>query len=279
MDSKDLRVGACIMVHNMAPFIGACVQSLQWVDGIFIYDDHSTDGSIGVAKKQSKIPIKVRCSKNKNVAFKIGELETRNYVIDRAFKELNVDVLIIADADEVFSSALRPKIAESFINPKTDGVAFSTWHLYDEKRYVHFWETKINSVKMIDPHTRAIRKGRHFVPLFRDGSHPILEPTNHTICYHGPYHFHLKYHNKSTLPNYSIYFLPERPSKEDLSPYLRLLPFELPSDVKSAISLVPWESLPLYKETPHYSLERVKFANPNEALIHPKDRINIYDKS
>ena len=146
------------MVHNMAPFIGACVQSLRWTDGIFIYDDHSTDGSVEVARSQSEIPIKVEYSKNKDVAFKRGELETRNYVIDRAFEDLGVDILVIADADELFSSSLRSKINDSFKNPNTDGIAFSIWHLYNEKQYIHFWETKINGVDMIDPHTRIIKR-------------------------------------------------------------------------------------------------------------------------
>ncbi|MEK7151095.1 MAG: glycosyltransferase [Patescibacteria group bacterium] len=275
MNNNDLKIGACIMVHNMAPFIGACVQSLQWTNGIFVYDDHSTDGSIDVAQAQSEIPINVEYSKNKDVAFKRGELETRNYVIDRAFKALGVDILVIADADELFSSLLRSKIIESFSDPDTDSMAFSIWHLYDEKQYIHFWETKINGVDMIDPHTRIIKKDKHFIPLFEDGSHPILELTKHTACFHGPYHFHLKYHYKSTLPNYSIYFLPERPRKKDVLPYLRPLPFELPIDIKSAISLVDWGNLPSYKETPHHSLKRIKFTDPREALIHPKDKINI----
>ena len=275
MNNNDLKIGACIMVHNMAPFIGACVQSLQWTNGIFVYDDHSTDGSIDVAQAQSEIPINVEYSKNKDVAFKRGELETRNYVIDRAFKALGVDILVIADADELFSSLLRSKIIESFSDPDTDSMAFSIWHLYDEKQYIHFWETKINGVDMIDPHTRIIKKDKHFIPLFEDGSHPILELTKHTACFHGPYHFHLKYHYKSTLPNYSIYFLPERPRKKDVLPYLRPLPFESPIDIKSAISLVDWGNLPSYKETPHHSLKRIKFTDPREALIHPKDKINI----
>ena len=278
MNNNDLKIGACVMVHNMAPFVGACVQSLQWTDGIFIYDDHSTDGGVEVARLQSKLPIKVEYSKNKDVAFERGELETRNYVIDQAFEKLNVDILVIADADELFSSSLRSKIIDSFKNLNTDGVAFSIWHLYDEKQYIHFWETKINGVDMIDPHTRIIKRGRHFAPLFEDGSHPILEPTKRTVCFNGHYHFHLKYHHKSTPPNYSIYFLPERLRKEDVLPYFRPLPFELPNDVRSAISLVGWDSIPPYKETPHHSSERVKFTDPSEALIHPKDK-KIYDKS
>ena len=218
----------------------------------------------------------------------IYEVNTRQFTEEGTFaafashlprlKELGVDILVIADADELFSSSLRSKIIDSFKNLNTDGVAFSIWHLYDEKQYIHFWETKINGVDMIDPHTRIIKRGRHFVPLFEDGSHPILEPTKRTVCFNGHYHFHLKYHHKSTLPNYSIYFLPERLRKEDVLPYFRPLPFELPNDVRSAISLVGWDSIPPYKETPHHSSERVKFTDPSEALIHPKDK-KIYDKS
>ena len=129
MNIREPRIGACIMVHNMAPFIGACVQSLQWTDGIFIYDDHSTDKSVEVAQEHSTIPIKVEQSKKDGVAFERGELETRNYVIDRAFEELNVDILLIVDADEVFSSLLRPRIVESFMNSDMDGMMFSIWHL------------------------------------------------------------------------------------------------------------------------------------------------------
>lgn len=272
MENRKIRIGACIMVHNMASFIGACVQSLQWVDGIFIYDDHSTDGSLNTAQKQSKIPIKYEFSANQDVAFRTGELKTRNYVIGRAFDELNVDVLVIADADELFSFSIREKIIEAFSNLKIDDMAFSIWHLYDEKRYIHFWETKINGVHMIDPHTRVIKKGKLFTPLFGDGSHPILEATRNTICLHGPYHFHLKYYNKSTLPNYSVYFLPKILTEKDVTPYLRPLPFELPDDIRSSLGLVQWNTLPKYAETPHYSSKRVTFSNPSEALIHPKDK-------
>jgi hypothetical protein len=33
--------------------------------------------------------------------------------------------------------------------------------------------------------------------------------------------------------------------------------------------------MPFYKETPHHALQRVKFADPSEALIHPKDKQNL----
>ncbi len=263
------------MVYNMAPLIGACVKSLQWVDGIFIFDDHSTDGSVEVAKKYSKVPIKFEKSSASNLAFKEGELQSRNYVLDRAFKNLGADVMVIIDADEMLSSTIKSKIIEIFDDSSADSIMFSTWHLYDERKYLHFWETTINGIKMIDPHTRIVKPGKRFTPLFDDGSHPVLEATTATRCLHGPYHFHLKYHHRSTLPNYSIYFLPERPTDSDIALYLRELPFKLPGDITSALSIIDWDKMPFYKETPHHVLQRVKFNDPKEALIHPKDKENL----
>ena len=208
---KDkLRIGACIMVHNMAPFIKACVESLQWIDGIFVYDDHSNDKSLEIAIKQSKIPLRYEISKESDVAFNVGEMKTRNHVIKRAFEELDVDVLIIADADELFSSTLKKEIISSFKDSEVDSVVFSTWHLYDDRRYLHFWETRINGMDFVDPHTRVIRRGKTFTSLFKEGSHPIIKTNDKTKYLQGPYHFHLKYHKNSTLPNYSISFLPKK---------------------------------------------------------------------
>src|SRR3989344_2279123 len=273
MDSdKKVKIGACIMVHNMASFIGACIKSLQWVDGIYIFDDHSTDGSLEVSRKYSKIPIKSEQSFAYDVVFKKGELESRNHIIERAFQELKVDIMVIIDADEMLSSLIKPKIVELFEDRMADSIAFSIWHLYDKQKYLHFWETKINGVSMIDPHTRIIKSDRHFTPLFDDGSHPTIEATAATKCLHGPYHFHLKYYHQSTLPNYSLYFLPERPTISDVAPYLRKLPFELPEDIISALSVINWNTMPYYKATPHHQLRRVKFTDPCEALVHPKDK-------
>ena len=275
MNEKKLKIGACIMVHNMAPLIGACVKSLQWVDGIFIFDDHSTDGSLEVARRHSNIPIKFEQSSANDVAFKTGELKSRNYVLGQAFQELGADVMVIVDADEMLSLLIKPKIIEIFNDSFAYSIMFSTWHLYDEQRYLHFWETTVNKVKMIDPHTRIIKPGKRFTPLFDDGSHPILEAASTTQCLHGPYHFHLKYHHRNTFPNYSIYFLPERPTASDVAPHIRELPFKLPEDIRSALSVIDWDKMPYYKETPHHALQRIKFTDPSETLIHPKDKHNL----
>lgn len=272
MPKSEFKIGACIMVHNMAPLIGACIKSLQWTDGIYLFDDLSTDNTIEIAKRNSVLPLIVEKSKATKVAFENSELQTRNYVIDRAFDKLKADVMIIIDADEMLSSSCKPDILKAFSNPEVDSVALTMWHLFDTERYLHFWQTEINNVLMIDPHTRVIRKGRHYESNITDGSHPIINANQKTVCLHKPFHFHLKYFFKSTFPNYSLYFLPERIKESDAAPYLKSLPFELPADISSALSCVNWNMMPEYKQTPHYESSRIKFSDPTEALIHPKDR-------
>ena len=272
MNQNEIKIGACIMVHNMAPVIGACIKSLQWTDGIFLFDDLSIDNSIEIAKQNSTIRLVTEKSKNTTVAFEQGELSIRNYVIDRAFEELETDVMIIIDSDEMLSATSKSEIVRIFRTTEADSIALSMWHLYDEKRYLHFWQTEINNTFLIDPHTRIIRNGKHFVSNIADGSHPIILSTEKTVCLHKPFHFHLKYFFKSTFPNYSLYFLPERIKESDATPYLKNLPFALPDDVRSALSCVNWDLMPEYKQTPHYDSVRVKFEDPKEALIHPKDK-------
>jgi Glycosyl transferase family 2 len=270
-ENPSVKIGACIMVHNMAPFIGACVQSLQWTDGIFIYDDNSADGSLNITLKQSRMPIKFEKSKERKIAFERGELQVRNHVLKRAFRELGVDIIVIIDADELLSGNIKQKLLEAFSNPDIDSAAFPTWHLYDERRYIHFWETEINGVRMVDPHTRIVKRGKYFTPLFKDGGHPTLGATPRTVCLNGPHHFHLKYHKNSPLPNYSIYFLPERITETDVAPYLKPLPFVLPPDIQTALATIAWDKMPFYEETPHYQVKRVTYTDPSRALIHPKD--------
>ena len=262
---------AAILGYNMDPFMAACIESLSWVDGIYYYDDGSTDKSIDTAKKHAKAPLVVEVNKSNIRAFEKGELEIRNYVIDRAFASLNCEALIIIDVDELVSSDLKKVMESEFADPDIDSIMFSTWHLYSEEEYFHIWETTENGVAMVDPHTRVIKKGKYFTKLFENGSHPILQSTEATKCFHRPYHFHLKYFSKSKYPNYSMFFLSEKLTESEVKPYLRKLPFSLPQDILNALSFVKWEGMKERITTPHHEIKRKKFSDPQDALIHPKN--------
>lgn len=270
-----MKIGACIMVHNMEDVISATIISLSsLVDGIYIYDDGCTDRTIEIAKKFSKVPLYVETNNSDSRAFFTGELETRNYILDRSFEVLKSDVMICADADEMFSSSLREIILSKMSGEKYDSICFSIWHLYDKERYFHIWQTKINGVQMIDPHTRVLKKGKKYTQLFEDGSHPIIHPTERTFCIDGPYHFHLKYYKYSPYPNHAFNFLPKWIKENDAVPFLKKLPFKLPLLLTKSIDSVDWLNLSR-KETDYYDAynsNRIILLDPSEALIHPKDK-------
>lgn len=267
---QEPKIGVCIMVHNMATLIKATIESLYWVDSIYIFDDNSTDDSLNIALQSTSVPIKFEKSTFKKRAFEQGELEVRNYLVDKSFKVLGVDVLIILDADELLSSSLKIHIVDAYKSGDYDSIIFSTYHLYDEDRYVHFWEDKINNHILVDPHTRVIWGSKRFEPLFEDGSHPIININEKTKVISGNFHYHLKYFFKSKLPNYSLFFLPERITENDVKPYLRDI--KLQSDIKDIIHSIKWDTMPYYESTPHYENRRIRLEDPKDALIHPKYR-------
>ena len=248
-----MLIGAATMARNMASLIGATVKSLSWVDGIYLYDDGSEDNTAEVAVANSSASICVEKSTEEFCAFERGEANVRNHVIDRAFESLGCDILVIVDADELLSSEIIPCIEKIWREDQWNSIAVSTWHLYDCKSYLHFWETTWNNDYMIDPHVRIIKQGIYFEQFHKDGSHPGIMPTEKTLCLHGPYHFHLKYFSKSPYPNYALDFLPRRLTPEAVAPYRRPLPFSLHKNILDAINSIGWDNLE-ETDTPYYSI-------------------------
>ena len=261
------------MARNASFFIGSAIRGLSWVDVLYLYDDHSNDDTVDKARQTSQPKLVIERGIDPKPAFERGELAARNYVVRRAFDECNCDVLILADSDELFSSSLRAVICETFSDPHLDSLCLSTWHLHDTKQYIHCWETHMNGVYMVDPHIRVIRRGRVYEGAYADGSHPYIRTTDFTRCIHGPHHFHLKYYCKSPLPNYALNFLPKYPSRADVRPYLRSLPFPLPPDVRRHLREVSWGTV--YRTDADYygTYQCIRVAQtPQQVLTHPRDR-------
>lgn len=270
-----MKIGVATMVKDTEIFMETLMSNLSWVDGIYLYDDNSSDKTIELAKKYAQAPLIIEQSMSEKPAFSRGEMVMRNYVVDTAFEKLNYDILILIDGDELISSSLKDLIIKKMSNDDYDSICFTTWHLYDEDKYLHFWETKINNVDLVDPHTRVIKKNKRFEKLFVDGSHPIINPTKKTYCTNGAFHFHFKYYKLSPYPNYALHFLPERITEKDLCDYIKELPFKLPAEVKDALQKIDWAKhdkldTDYYK---YYTSERKLSASVEENLIHPKDKL------
>lgn len=269
-----MKIGVAIMVKNTEIFMKSLMLNLSWVDGIYLYDDNSSDKTVKVAKKYVQTLLIIEQSISKTPIFDRGEMVIRNYIIRTAFERLNCDILILIDGDELISYSLKDLIIEKMSDDRYDSICFTTWHLYSEKQYLHFWKTKINSIDLIDPHTRIIKKNKKFEKLFDDGSHPIINPTSKTYCTNGAFHFHLKYYKLSPYPNYALYFLPERITEKDLFYYIKEIPFKLPNEIKIALEKIDWAkydqlNTDYYK---YYKSERKLSASVEENLIHPKDK-------
>lgn len=268
---KDIKIGVTIMVNNMESVIQACINSVNWTDGIYIFNDHCTDNTIDIVRKTSSTKIVVEDSPFEKTAFEQSELETRNYIINKAFARLEVDALILLDADELIADTIKPVIISAFSNENIDRIAFNIWHLYDNKRYFHIWETKINNIFMVDPHIRVIKKNVLFQARFSDGSHPGIKFTDSTLCLHGSYHFHLKYMKKLKLPNYSFHFLPKYIKEKDAKPFLRNFNFTLPTDIQKSLKFLKTNNNKII-ELMHHEEVRTKLKDVSEALVHPRDR-------
>jgi hypothetical protein len=261
------------MVRNASFFLPAVMKGLSWVDAIFLYDDHSADDTVACVRRSATVPLVIERGHDVHPAFVRGELAARNHLITRAFEACQTDVLLLVDGDELFSASLRAILEEIFAQPDVDGLCVSTWHLYTTSEYIHFWETTLNGVHMVDPHLRVITPGLRYEPSYPDGSHPCIPTTEHTRCIHGAHHFHLKYFHQSPFPNYALNFLPEYPQPADVRPYLRSLPFRLPADVEQYLNLVPSGSQQKVETDYYRAYESTRIPQtPAEVLIHPRDR-------
>lgn len=266
-----MKIGAALMVRNMEWCVGAAISCLEWVDAIYLLDDHSSDATTELAKAHSAVRVTVERSPFDRIAFVEGECGVRNYMLERAFATTGADVLVLLDGDEILSSEVRPQIERAFASG-ADSIYLSTFHLFDLASYLHFWETKIDGMLLIDPHMRVVSRQKRYVPLFASGAHPIIPSTAATACVTEPLHFHLKYFHCSGQANYSLTFLPKWLDRDTVAPLLRQLPSPLPPSIVSAIGKVRWPSRRTDSDYyRHFKIKRVHFGDLGQALIHPRD--------
>jgi len=250
-----MLIGAVILAHNMAPLISMAVQSLGWTDGIFLFDDHSDDGTADAARRSASVPLVVETSQFPDLAFAFGELTVRNYICQRAFEVLGVEVVCVVDADELLLGSIRPVIEEK-MREGYSSISMSTWHLVDRRTYLRFRETTINGLLQVDPHVRIFTRQRGYSPLEVGESHPIVESDRETWHTHAPYHFHLKYLRGSPYPNSSLSNLPERPSAVDIEPFSARLPFKAPEEVLAMLEEFGRMGEPNVGQRPRYGTHR-----------------------
>jgi glycosyltransferase involved in cell wall biosynthesis len=111
VDDKRVPVSLIVPIKNEADNLRRCLQSVRWVDEIFIVDSQSTDGSIEIAREHDAHVVQFHFNgtwpKKKNWA--LENLPFRN------------DWIFILDADEVLPAEAAEEFARAIAN--TENVA------------------------------------------------------------------------------------------------------------------------------------------------------------
>lgn len=98
-------VSAVIHTLNEAEQIEACVRTVEWADEIYLVDDHSTDETLEIVRRQfPRVRIEQRTS--------LGSAAQKNYAMDRAAH----DWILVVDADERVPPELRDEILRTLEN-------------------------------------------------------------------------------------------------------------------------------------------------------------------
>lgn len=90
-----------ILARNSARTIPYAIQSVSWCDAVFLFNDHSSDGTAAAATAVSSIPIHVEQSPFHESAFEEGELRVRNHMLARVKRTFGADAVVLLDADEI----------------------------------------------------------------------------------------------------------------------------------------------------------------------------------
>lgn len=235
-----VRIGALIIVRDMANVIPAAVRSLSWLDALYLFDDGSSDDSVKRALDCAAMPVHVERTTLPAPMFEYGELSVRNTLIRKAFQTLRTDYLVLLDADELLDYRLRPYI-ESLGSGGFNSIALTCNHLYDPQSYLHVFEAECNGVTMVDPHIRVITPGLEFIEGVYPGcGHPYIAASDRTFCLDGPFHFHLKYWCESTYSNQSLDFLPPKVTEESAGNHLRKLRYSIPGNILDLVNSIDW---------------------------------------
>jgi glycosyltransferase involved in cell wall biosynthesis len=198
-----------MVIKNEEFYIDMAIRSVvRHVDGIYVLDTGSTDGTIQKITDLQKTYGNIICESKK---FCVGdgrfpsdydEVVSRNYAIDKAIQTFgDVSWIIILDGDEI----LNDRYFEDFENAKASGsktighatnIPVSPYLVWNEEKYFTTWSDKWH---LFDPHVRAwsTQLDVKFVRRKENISHMILKVVGREEDLHHEYvmtdnvHFHL----------------------------------------------------------------------------------------
>lgn len=135
-DRKNIVVAVLIPCYNEARTVGKVVKDYKKVlpdADIYVYDNNSTDGTDGIAKKAGAI---VRYERRQG----------KGNVIRTMFKEIEADCYLMIDGDDTYPAEHAKEMVDLVINNKVDmviGDRLSSTYFTENKRLFHNFGNKL----------------------------------------------------------------------------------------------------------------------------------------
>lgn len=118
-EGSKAPVTAIVQVGNMAETVRECLDSLRWVDDLFVADDFSTDGTADICR--TEYGARVVSHKRENAAAQ------KNWAIPLAKHEW----VLVVDADERVTPELAQRVSQIVAsNPPYDYYRIRRWNWY-----------------------------------------------------------------------------------------------------------------------------------------------------
>ncbi len=243
-----MKIIAASIIRNEEKYIDSMLKSVNWVDEIVLYNDHSIDNTMSKVLYFSNLnnnKVKIIEPFTNNTMFSVlsdgsrdleNEINIRNAFLSKVFSDYSPDAVVLIDGDELISIKLKKYICKVVKDKKYDSIAFTCNHLYDSKRRVVVYPAVWNGVSMIDPHVRVLTK---FVK-YKSGEYPgvpdcMLKFSKKTLCLNDSIHYHLKYLKSLNNINHSLRFLPRNVDKFENTEYVCPIAEILPVDIRELL--------------------------------------------
>jgi len=158
-DTMKAPVTAIVQTANMAGTVRPCLESLRWIDDLFVVDDHSSDATPDICRDE--FGARVLTHKRENAAAQ------KNWAIPQAKHEW----VLIVDADEQVTPELAAEVERIVsANERYDCYRIQRWNIYFGKTIRHCGWNKDRPIRLFRREFRYENKSVHSDVIVDDPS-------------------------------------------------------------------------------------------------------------
>ncbi|MBC8526205.1 MAG: glycosyltransferase family 2 protein [Candidatus Cloacimonetes bacterium] len=168
------KISAFIPVHNVEDIIEECLESIKWVDEIFIVDDFSTDRTIEICKKYSNVKIVQHKYENSGAQRYWGMPQVSNewvLIIDsdeRCTMELRKEIEKILSQNEIKFDGYEVHLKTKFLGKIQNHdryLGHIGMRLVRKKSYKEYTLKRVHSTLDIKNHSRIRNKKAYIIHI------------------------------------------------------------------------------------------------------------------